>query len=261
MGGSEKNIGDQWLKVFDNEKGEAYSPTFFTKKFYYMFTNSRTFKIIEKYLPKRKIKILEPGCGSGKFSVCFALKGHHATALDYSEEILGKCKTLANVAEKKLKRKLDMDFVQGDLTNLKLEENSFDAVFNEGVVEHWLDLDERINVLKQMVKVTKKGGIVVITIPNGAHPYHEKWMDLKMPSYIDAPPMTLYSCPKLKREMEEAGLKVVYTDGLGAIRSLNYFPRNKFIAPFIEILNFIVPLPIKIRKKWGVNIIGVGIKK
>ncbi|MCX5782723.1 MAG: class I SAM-dependent methyltransferase [Elusimicrobia bacterium] len=105
-------------------------------------------------------KILEAGCGSGltTLTLCLNKKGIIPTLLDINETILNETKN--NFAE----QNISATYVLGSVDNLKdFDDNTFDFVFNEGVIEH-----APINVEKaisEMLRVSKNK--VLIIIPDG----------------------------------------------------------------------------------------------
>jgi len=245
-------IGQQWENAFEG-KGK---PPILSKRFFQIFKNSTSFRIIKKNVRLgQNIQVLEAGCATGKMSVALASLGCRVVALDFCEEMVQNTLDLKRGAERYY-GKLNLEAVKGDITRLQFKDNSFDLVINEGVVEHWLDRTERINVIKEMARVTKKGGKVIIIVPNGIHPFHKKWK--KAGKYSSAPPMTLYSTKKLMGEMELVGLRKIKTDGLGPWVSFSL--DNKYLSEIMGILNLILPWPKKQREKWGVNLIAIGEK-
>ncbi len=57
------------------------------------------------------------------------------------------------------------DYVAGDLLEMPFDDNTFDLVFNSGVLEHF-DFAGRQQALREMVRVAKPGSTLVVAIPN-----------------------------------------------------------------------------------------------
>jgi ubiquinone/menaquinone biosynthesis C-methylase UbiE len=55
--------------------------------------------------------------------------------------------------------------ITGDLMQMNFAADSFDLVFNAGVLEHF-EPDERAAALREMTRVTKPGGTVLVAVPN-----------------------------------------------------------------------------------------------
>ena len=93
-------------------------------------------KNIKTSLPK-DAKVIELGCGSGKFSCAFAMLGCEAWAVDNNLEILERVRK--NFPD------TDITFVYSELPELRgVPRNTFSVSLSEGVVEHFLDRPQRI---------------------------------------------------------------------------------------------------------------------
>ena len=106
------------------------------------------FDKLKKFIPP-PAKVLEVGCGAGNVSSFLAQKGYAVTGCEFYTEAI-------NMAWP------DFLKVQGDASNLPFEDNSFDIVGIFDAIEHFQD---DITPLKEAVRVTKRGGIIVLTVP------------------------------------------------------------------------------------------------
>nr|WP_255679999.1 methyltransferase domain-containing protein [Methanosarcina sp. DH2] len=98
-------------------------------------------------------RILDIATGTGQQAFAFAKKGYEVIGIDLSEAML-------DVAKKKNKFK-NAKFEVADATNLLFEDNSFD-VSSISFALHDMPLSIREKVLKEMVRVTRPEGIIVI---------------------------------------------------------------------------------------------------
>lgn len=98
-------------------------------------------------------RILDVGTGTGQQAFAFAKKGYYVIGIDLSEAML-------KVANKKNKYE-NVKFEVADATNLPFENNSFD-VSCASFVLHDMPLTIREKALKEMVRVTKPKGMIVI---------------------------------------------------------------------------------------------------
>jgi SAM-dependent methyltransferase len=203
--------------------------------------------------------ILEPGCGSGKFSLALASLGNRVIVLDYVAEVLHGVRATEQLLAGQWPGQL-RGYCQGSLEQLPFPDKYFDLVLNEGVVEHWLDDEERLAVLREMVRVTRPGGVVAVLVPNGVHPLIRTW-DKKLRSFGSAPPMTYYSAKRLERELALAGLLKIFTDGIYPLRSWTRLPLWRWLYKASALLDHLAPLPKTVRQKWGTNLIGLGSKE
>lgn len=100
------------------------------------------------------MKILDIGCGPGTITVDLATyvpKGH-VTGLEMVDDVLPGARQLAE------SRGIhNIEFVTGDANNLAYADESFDVVVCHQVLQH---VGDPVNVLKEMRRVCKSGGIV-----------------------------------------------------------------------------------------------------
>lgn len=92
-------------------------------------------------------KMLDVGCGKGRFAAIFAERGAEVTGIDPSEELL------------KDARKHRGMYLQGSATALPFPEGVFDVVYAVEVIEHLPFLEKS---LIEMSRVLKKGGVLVL---------------------------------------------------------------------------------------------------
>lgn len=104
-------------------------------------------------------KVLEVGSGGGQSSAYLASKGALIHLLDISEKSLKFSKKY--FALKGLRVKL----YQQNAFSMKFAPESFDYVWNGGVIEHFND-QEKILLIKKMWRLVKPGGKILITVPN-----------------------------------------------------------------------------------------------
>jgi ubiquinone/menaquinone biosynthesis C-methylase UbiE len=247
----------EWSRIFE-EDSTVYRLGKVHRSFFEKLTRSRYMSKILSHPTGagRVLRILEAGCGSGKFSVSLAVAGHKVVAMDYTMQMLENTRDLTAVAEGYY-GELEIALIQQDLNNLGFSDESFDIVFNEGVVEHWLDREARIFVLREMARVTKRWGTVVIFVPNGRHPLYHWWRWTRYPGYLGSPPMIRYDAASLANELAEVGVRIIATDGLQAFCTICQWPTHRLLQKLAAALDRFVPLPGFVRQKFGVNLVVV----
>ncbi|MFT8825835.1 class I SAM-dependent methyltransferase [Liquorilactobacillus mali] len=100
------------------------------------------------YLPAAPNKILDIGCGTGELTAQIAAKGFNVLGIDQSNNMIQKAKL--NFP--------NLDFVQGNILHMQLEQGSFDTVFSNAVF-HWIN-DQQTLAMK-IHTVLKPGGLLV----------------------------------------------------------------------------------------------------
>jgi SAM-dependent methyltransferase len=102
-----------------------------------------------------KKKVLEIGCGSGGGVALFADYGHSAFGVDISPVAIERSRKIYK----------NVTFICEDLFNLKFEKESFDIIFNSGLIEHF-PYPKNIETIKIMSKLLRPGGALIISVPN-----------------------------------------------------------------------------------------------
>jgi len=165
-------------------------------------------EIFDKFMKDKKLKILEAGCGLGGWVHYLKETGHDVIGLEYEQSVVDRVK------------EYDPNFpiVQGDITALEYEENTFDAYISLGVVEHFEEGPHR--PLLEARRVLKPGGLAFVTVPYlslfrrlFAHPLRSFYFFLrslqgKEKYYWEY----RYSKKELRKFLEETGFEIIYVD-------------------------------------------------
>ena len=124
------------------------------------FFASQAFKILDKQIDNKDRKILEIGSGTGRFCIALAQKypEKEILGIDYTQESIALSQ--AGAAARKLN---NVQFQKADLFHLPFKDNSFDFVFENGVIEHFTNYQE---ALREMKRVVKNGGKIAINVNN-----------------------------------------------------------------------------------------------
>ncbi|MFH1202753.1 MAG: class I SAM-dependent methyltransferase [Candidatus Omnitrophota bacterium] len=108
---------------------------------------------------KKDEKILDVGCADGPMMTYCGLLGAEVYGVDISSEYIEK----VNIYLKKYS--LKGQAIEGDARKLRFADNFFDKVISSDFFEHMCE-EDNISVLKEMKRVLKPGGIIVIKTPN-----------------------------------------------------------------------------------------------
>ncbi len=173
-------------------------------------------------------RVLEEGSGTGLVSLELAKRGAAVFLLDKSAEALSFSK--GGFA----RARVDHLATQASIIDLPIAEESFDIVWSGGVIEHF-HKEEQIQILKEMLRVTRPQGRVIVIAPSAEARIYGKaktHADSRMawqPGY-EVPILSL-------REIAEgAGADLVAEYRVGLLAELHFL---KYYFDFFKPLRFI----------------------
>ena len=118
--------------------------------------------IFEKYISKDS-NILDLGCGAGRTTINMYKQGYkNIEGLDISDKFIDFAKSYCKA------NNLDINFILGDATKLDFaKDNSYDAViFSYNGMQCIPGKKNRDNVIKEVYRVLKSGGLYIFTAHN-----------------------------------------------------------------------------------------------
>lgn len=166
-------------------------------------------------------KILEAGCGAGRFAHEAARRGYKVSGMDYSHGMVVKASQICNNGDR-----AKVAFLQGNIEALPVKPSSFDVIVCLGVIGY---LKSEEQALESFARALKPGGILAISIVNKARLVYRLDLPLlfsklvkKMTSSIVASnhkdadhhnlsANTAYFIPKFRKSLEQAGFEVIET--------------------------------------------------
>ncbi len=125
------------------------------KNQYYNLLHERVMSKVFSGIPKGS-KILEIGCGVGRWSIKLAKMGMDVTATDISKEMVKIAKTNA----KREKVKIGFQVTGADEINSR--KNYYDYALSVTVLQHIIDESKRIRAIENLAKSVKKGGRIIL---------------------------------------------------------------------------------------------------
>ncbi|HEY95009.1 MAG TPA: class I SAM-dependent methyltransferase [Dehalococcoidia bacterium] len=115
-----------------------------------------TWRFLDKYLPPTG-KILDIGAGTGVYTVPLARKGYSVTAVDFSPNLIERCKD--RIRELGLRNRVRC--LVADARDLsEVTDTEYDAVLIMGPLYHLVEEEDRKTALKEVHNRMKPGGII-----------------------------------------------------------------------------------------------------
>lgn len=145
---------------------------------------------VEKFVSKPG-KLLDIGCATGEFLSKARQRGWNVTGLELIERT-------ASIA----RQRYGLDVVTGTLENLKIPDNSLDAITLWDVLEH---LQDPIDALRRCHRMLKQGGMIYFSIPNlesfDRYLFGRSWIGWDAPRHF-----TLFNNHTLRQAFNKTGL-------------------------------------------------------
>lgn len=146
-------------------------------------------------------KLLDVGCGDGKFLSKMQARGWSVDGIDFDGHAI-----------KTAEQRYGLTLRHGDLRQVGLAEESFDAVTMSHVIEHVTD---PIGLLSEIRRLLKPGGHLAITTPNVGALGHRKfgpcWFGVDAPRHLN-----LFTADALSQVAQRAGFGAIKTNSTSA---------------------------------------------
>ncbi|MGH2583509.1 MAG: class I SAM-dependent methyltransferase [Dehalococcoidia bacterium] len=125
--------------------------------------------VLQRHLPPPSplCQILDAGGGPGRYTVALAAEGYRVTLLDLSSELLRLARQRLVDADADIQRNV-IGIVEGSITDLSpFPDGHFSAVLClGGVLSFLLDPASQRGALSELIRVTRPGGLLFITVLN-----------------------------------------------------------------------------------------------
>jgi SAM-dependent methyltransferase len=132
-------------------------------------------------------------------------QGAHTYGVDISEPTV---RLARGAFETNAEGQFELRGAVGDVRELPFRDDSFDAIYSMGTIEHF---DETAHAVEEMARVLKPGGRAIVGVPNRHDPFLRplfatllQWVGLYGYGYEKS-----YSRRKLRQMLEQAGFVVV----------------------------------------------------
>lgn len=177
-----RDVTEQWRKIL---RVNGYAHHAHKKKDCRKIKSQRLWKTILRYIhlpAKNNLSAFEVGCGGGVHIVSLAMNSWRCVGIDCSKEVLNRARHFINDIAITSGEVLPIRLIARDFLDFQTQER-FDLVFHVSVLEHFLNDDVRMQVLRKMFTLTRPGGYVVHIVQNGVHPLRNKMRQLGWGGY------------------------------------------------------------------------------
>jgi SAM-dependent methyltransferase len=168
----------------------------------------------------RGLRILEVGAGTGRDAVALASAGAEVVTLDY---VAGSLHLTRLAAEQAARRVVP---ICGDGLAMPFADGTFDVVFHQGLLEHFRD---PMPMLHENVRVLRRGGVLLVDVPQTFHYYTVGKQILIMFGRWFAGWETQFTVGQLEGLLREAGVFVFRSYGDWMVPGLWYRALRKIV--------------------------------
>jgi Methylase involved in ubiquinone/menaquinone biosynthesis len=126
--------------------------------------NDRVLRNIRNVTDLKGKRILEVGAGTGRDSFGMVQVGASVVMIDYSMNSLRIIRDLAT------EEQINVYAVGGNAFALPFYDETFDIVFHQGLLEHFRKKEAEL-LIRENVRVLKKGGLLLVDVPQRYHIY------------------------------------------------------------------------------------------
>jgi SAM-dependent methyltransferase len=116
-------------------------------------------KVLRRYIPENAV-IVDAGCGKGEF--INSCRGSRRYALDMNHENREYLES-------------DVSFIVGSIVDIPCSSSMVDVVFSSNLLEHLNSKEEVVVALREMGRILRPGGVMILIGPNIRYVYREYW--------------------------------------------------------------------------------------
>ena len=218
--------------------------------------------VLKRIKLEKNAEILEFGCGGGRNLVPLALNGFKTTGIDCSKEVLHRCKDFVKTVETFHGGELAVELINADF-NSYFSKKMYDMVFSVGVIEHFLEYEKRILVLRRLFEQVKPGGWLITIVPNGGYSRRAEVKEKKLGGYRI--PEIDYTSKKLQNELNIIGFSTTEVVPWEPLGYLSLFAKNPLTNGFAFVISVLFRmgesfLPLEFREKYSYSLIAISRK-
>ena len=224
---------EQWTKLYNDEYFSLQTNWLIHKRSREL---SQRFNKAFSYLSSKNISFLDIGSGEGKALAEGFKRGWNVTGIDIVDNRIDNAKIEG------------INFVTGNFLEYKFENNQFDFIYIDSVLEHVLNPK---NYLLKIKQILKPGGIIYIGVPNEDSLFNDirkiafyltgkKNISVKIKPFYSPYHVVGFNLKSLKYIFNSIDLKIVYLRNFG--RKFDFLSYMPYTRGFWISLLFLLPV-------------------
>lgn len=220
------NHFDKIANRYDKEIPDHIRIHLLNKKVSYI-TNSLLSHGSENY------KGLDCGCGTGHYLKRLAENGLDMAGFEWSDGMLKQALENNNGQNVKL--------VKGNILEIPFKDQSFDFAYTINVLHHLQDFESQVAAVKEMIRVVKPGGLIILQDFDADNPLVRFYMNYLFPltSSIDDDDTEIWVSPKKFGNRGFEGVKMVDVSKFTIIPNFVPKPIFKVLQPIERVVELL----------------------
>ena len=200
---TESELEDVYSHEYYDDEKPLYIESYIKDQDWHNVINSERYDVLEQHVTSDHKRLLDIGSGPGLFLKHGKERGWDVQGIEPSKQ-----------AHEYSTKKLDLNVFNGFFSKDTYENfNTFDVVNLSLVLEH---IPKPIEMVKLIRSITKKGGLISISVPNDFNPFQNILnKNLDYDSWWVAPPhhVNYFNHSSLANFIENMGYKVIHQEG------------------------------------------------
>ncbi len=144
---------------YSQSQAETYDENRFTTPQGRLFDRLEKRELSRSLESNSPLKILEVGCGTGRFTAHCLRQGHEVTAVDLSKPMLKQCQARTEEYN-------EVDYCRSEGACLPFRDSTFDFVFSIRTINQTESKQYALEMIEELCRVCQPGGTILVEYMN-----------------------------------------------------------------------------------------------